>query len=234
MVASTLIAQGGRRPVTSQRDERLERTAASRMVTISSALAKYENALQAARSLWLASDSVGRRAVPGRRLPPRRAPVHDPTTGVELHDERVGPGSLVASEPEGFRAGGPDVRETRFTSGERTFVLRYAPLAGNPILTERTIPASLLLGAGVGVSVLLGALLWLLAQVGSLYREVGRLARTDKGTCSIGVATWDRREEATALVARADRALYAAKKGGRNRSCADPAEAAEPVARAQG
>jgi PleD family two-component response regulator len=81
------------------------------------------------------------------------------------------------------------------------------------------------------VSVLLGALLWLLAQVGSLYREVGRLARTDKGTCSIGVATWDRREEATALVARA---LYAAKKGGRNRSCADPAEAAEPVARAQG
>jgi hypothetical protein len=157
-----------------------------------------------------------------------------PTTGVELHDERVGPGSLVASEPEGFRAGGPDVRETRFTSGERIFVLRYAPLAGNPILTERTIPASLLLGAGVGVSVLLGALLWLLAQVGSLYREVGRLARTDKGTCSIGVATWDRREEATALVARADRALYAAKKGGRNRSCADPAEAAEPVARAQG
>ena len=146
----------------------------------------------------------------------------------------MGPGSLVASEPEGFRAGGPDVRETRFTFGDRTFVLRYAPLAGNPILTERTIPASLLLGAGVGVSVLLGALLWLLAQVGSLYREVGRLARTDKGTCSIGVATWDRREEATALVARADRALYAAKKGGRNRSCADPAEAAEPVARAQG
>jgi CHASE domain len=79
-----------------------------------------------------------------------------PTTGVELHDERVGPGSLVASEPEGFRAGGPDVRETRFTSGERTFVLRYAPLAGNPILagntilTERTIPASLLLGACCG------------------------------------------------------------------------------------
>jgi hypothetical protein len=32
-------------------------------------------------------------------------------------------------------------------------VLRYAPLAGNPILTERTIPASLP---------------WLLAQVGSL------------------------------------------------------------------
>jgi PleD family two-component response regulator len=32
---------------------------------------------------------------------------------------------------------------------------------------------------GVAVSVLLGVLLWLLAQVGALYHEVGRLARTD-------------------------------------------------------
>jgi diguanylate cyclase (GGDEF)-like protein len=260
------------------------------------------------------------------------------TTGVELHDETAGHGSLIASEPTGFRARGPDVRETPFTFGERTFVLRYAPLPGNPILTERTIPASLLLGAGIGVSLLLGALLWLLAQVGSLYREVGRLARTDsltgvanrrawdeelprelaraarsgeqlclalvdldhfkayndrhghpagdrllraaaaawqerlrktdllaryggeefavllpncgvgdameiaerlrtalpEGTCSIGVASWDRREEAKALVDRADRALYAVKKGGRNRSCADLAEAAEAAGRAQG
>jgi len=101
------------------------------------------------------------------------------TTGVELHDGEVPGDSLIASYPRGFRAGGPDVREASFTYGERTFTLRLAPLAGNPILTEQTIPASLVLAVGVAVSVLLGVLLWLLAQVGALYQEVGRLARTD-------------------------------------------------------
>ncbi len=484
VVGSVLLAQGWQSTVTRQRDERLDRTAASRTVTISSALANYENALQAARSLWLASGSpsrkefsifarsldlgdrypglqgIGWRTVvtddqadefvartrkdkapgftitpPGRRpvyyvtlysyprlpfsdplgadaranpgilasleqaratgettlsnqttlpgdmnLPAARRPVafelfvpvyeverptpaqrrsrflgwasgqfraedsledaladlnvqRTNTTGVELHDEVVG-GSPIASSPPGFRAQGRDVREERFSFGGRSFVLRYAPLPGNPILTERTVPASLVLAMGIGASILLGALLWLLAQVGALYREVGRLARTDsltgvanrrawdeelprelarssrsrqpvcvalldldhfkayndehghqagdrllkaaaaawegrlrktdllaryggeefavllpdcalgdameiaerlrtaqpEVTCSIGVADWDGREEIGRLVARADRALYAAKAGGRDRCVADPAPA-EPALR---
>jgi diguanylate cyclase (GGDEF)-like protein len=48
-----------------------------------------------------------------------------------------------------------------------------------------------------------------------------------EGTCSIGVATWDTREHGAELVARADRALYAAKKSGRNRCCADRTAGAE-------
>jgi PleD family two-component response regulator len=42
-----------------------------------------------------------------------------------------------------------------------------------------------------------------------------------EGTCSLGVAQWDGREDTTALVARADRALYAAKDAGRDRIHAD-------------
>jgi diguanylate cyclase len=187
------------------------------------------------------------------------------------------------------------------------------------------MPAPVVLVVGVALSVLFGAMLWLLAQVGALYREVGRLARTDsltgvpnrrawdeelprelaraarsgqpvcvalldldhfkryndrhghqagdrllkeaaaawqaavrktdlvaryggeefaillpdcglddaveiaarlrtaqpEGTCSLGVAQWDGREDVTALVARADRALYAAKEAGRDRVHAD-------------
>jgi CHASE1-domain containing sensor protein len=85
-----------------------------RMVTISSALANYENALQAARSLWLASDSVSRPEFNAfaRSLDlPKRYP------GLQ------GIGSSGPAVPSPGRRSSP--------SGDRTFVLRYAPLAGN-------------------------------------------------------------------------------------------------------
>ena len=87
-------------------------------------------------------------------------------TGVELHDEQVGRGSVVASFPSGFRADGPLVRTESFTFGGRRFVLRYAPRLGTSILGERTIPGPLMLGTPdhavhilLGVVYLIGGLL---------------------------------------------------------------------------
>ena len=57
----------------------------------------------------------------------------------------------------------------------RRFLGWATGLPGNAVLTERTIPAPLVVGIGLAISVLLGVLLWLLAQVGALYHEVGRL-----------------------------------------------------------
>jgi len=311
IAASARIARGWDAAVTRQRDERLDSTAASRTATIGNALSHYEDALQAERSLWLASTFVSRDDFrvfattlelqhrypglqriswlsfvpdeqvdafvanarrdgapsftirpPGRRpayyvtlyserasrfgstigldaratpsvlaalerardsgrttmsgqttlaidlgVPPAERPVAfelfvpvyrhqapattvaqrraaflgwacgqfragdflqaamgsvQPSTGVELYDPVVG-GGPIAAFPDGFRAAGPDVRTDSLALGGRTFRLRYAPLPGNPILTERTIPASLLLGTGIAISLLLGTLLWLLA-----------------------------------------------------------------------
>jgi CHASE1-domain containing sensor protein len=60
MVVSGLVANGWQSTVVRQRHERLDRAAASRTATIEGVMANYENALQAARSLWVASDSVSR------------------------------------------------------------------------------------------------------------------------------------------------------------------------------
>jgi len=51
-----------------------------------------------------------------------------------------------------------------------------------------------------------------------------------EGTCPLGVAQRDGREDVTALVARADGALYAAKDAGRDRVRADRASAVETSA----
>ncbi|SOD74896.1 PAS domain S-box-containing protein/diguanylate cyclase (GGDEF)-like protein [Jatrophihabitans sp. GAS493] len=47
-----------------------------------------------------------------------------------------------------------------------------------------------------------------------------RLSVPHDSTCSIGLATWDDREDADALLRRADAALYAAKQAGRNQTLA--------------
>src|SRR5215218_3785113 len=59
-VASALMARGWQETIVRQRDDRLDRAASSRTATIEGAIANYENALQAARSLWVASESVSR------------------------------------------------------------------------------------------------------------------------------------------------------------------------------
>ena len=60
VVASVLLARGWQATVARQRDERLDRTASSRTTAIIGTMANYESALQAARSLWLASNRVDR------------------------------------------------------------------------------------------------------------------------------------------------------------------------------
>ena len=48
---------------------------------------------------------------------------------------------------------------------------------------------------------------------------IGRVCAATPGdtTCSAGIAAWDGKEDFETLTARADRALYAAKRGGRNK-----------------
>jgi CHASE1-domain containing sensor protein len=59
-LGSALAAKGWHQTIARQRGDRLDRAASSRTATIEGVMANYENALQAARSLWVASDSVSR------------------------------------------------------------------------------------------------------------------------------------------------------------------------------
>lgn len=110
-----LLARGWQSTVNRQRDERLDRTKVAQTSTIGGALANYENALQGARSLWLASDGVagwdGREAAPptGRWSPGPTRPCTPPRRvgGTVLrrpHRRGRGggvPGSGVPEPPQG-------------------------------------------------------------------------------------------------------------------------------------
>lgn len=60
--------------------------------------------------------------------------------------------------------------------------------------------------------------------------ERTRVATPNSQTCSAGIAVWDRHESASALVGRADDALYDAKKGGRDRIVVASAAPRTPAA----
>jgi diguanylate cyclase (GGDEF)-like protein len=148
VVGSALIAKGWASTVARQRDEHLDRTATTRTVTISSALANY--------------DEHGHQA--GDRLLKAAA---------AAWEGRVRKTDLLA------RYGGEE----------------FAVLLPDCALDDAM--------------------------------EIAERLRTaqPEGTCSIGMADWDGREDVAQLVARADRALYAAKAAGRDRCFADPAPA---------
>jgi hypothetical protein len=106
VMASVVAAQAWQATVNRQREERLDRTAASRTVTISSALANDENALQAARSLWLASDSGEPPRV--QRLRPQPRPPgplrRAPGDRLALAGHRRPAGRVRGRDPGGRRA----------------------------------------------------------------------------------------------------------------------------------
>jgi CHASE1-domain containing sensor protein len=316
LVASLLIARGWQTTVSRQRDQRLDRTAASRTAAITGALATYENALQAARSLWLASDSVNRaefssfarslnlgdrypglqgigwRTVvtddqaagfvartrrdgePGFTIkPPGRRPVYYvteysypriPFSSPLGADARAVPGIVAPLEqardtgqttlsnqttlpgdldlppdrrPVAFELFVPVYRSDQPGDGVAERRRRFAGWATGQFRADDCLRAAMrtaqpftgveLHDGGIGAGSLVAS-----------YPEGFHADGPDVRTSSFGFGTRTFTvryaplpgNAATELVARADRALYAAKEGGRDRSCAAPAAGAAPAA----
>ena len=318
VLGSVWVARGWQSTVTRQRDERLDRTAAALTVTIGAALGGYENALWAARSLWLASDHVSRKdfgrfarsldretRYPGlqniswRQIvrddqaagfvaaaraegvedfttrPPGRRPVYYVTRysyppGSRLGlDARANPGvyaSLDVARDSGQTCGrrstaprGPGRRPESSSTTRRSARPAWSARSGRQLCVvlldlDHFKAYNDRHGHQAGDRMLkAAAAAWqarlrrsdLLARYGGEEfavrlpacgpeeaLEIAVRVRTaqPEGTCSLGVAAWDGREDAGQLVDRADRALYAAKEGGRDR-CVAGRGAAQPATR---
>jgi len=157
-------------------------------------MANYENALQAARSLWIASGSVS------------RGEFNAFARSLDLRDRYAGLQGI------GWRS--------LVTDGQRAEFLARARADRAPGFTIRP--------AGRREEF---AILFPDCPLDNALEIAERLRTAQpEGTCSLGVAQWDGREDVTAVVARADRALYAAKEAGRDRIRADRATAVETAA----
>jgi CHASE1-domain containing sensor protein len=69
--------------------------------------------------------------------------------GVEVFDQSAVDANRIASFPEGFRAGGPDLRTSTVDLAGRHWVVRTAPLPDAPVLNTTQLPAWVVLAAGL-------------------------------------------------------------------------------------
>jgi signal transduction histidine kinase len=94
--------------------------------------------------------------------------------GVELFDQSADDANRIASFPDGFRAGGPDLRTSEVEVGGRRWLLRTSPLPGAQVRNSTYMPARVVLAAGLLLTVLLAGLVWLLARRARTVRLLDR------------------------------------------------------------